>query len=436
MGWALLGLLAAVEVALLVLRLRSGSQQLRLTALVRSGVLGLFGVTTVSGVTAWHPRYHLLGVWLAALALLAGWRLLRSRPDPEPQRRRLGIVLRTVGTLVVACVAVAPAVIFPPYDPIPPTGSHGVRSAVVDVEVDPGADVEDPLARRSRGDGRQVPVEIWYPDVTSGRYPLVVFSHGGLGTRSSNRSLYEDLASHGYIVAAIDHTGHALVSTDAEGRRTWIDTGYLRDLQSEDAKADPAGSLRSYREWMGIRVADIDAVVDHIIGSSKRAGAAAPYRLVDDTRVGVIGHSLGGAAALAVGRERADVRAVIALEAPFMADIDSVEDGEFVWNPAPYPTPVLNVYSDTSWDHLDDWPQYARNHELLTGPPPDVFNVHVSGVGHLGLTDLALASPLLTRLFDGRASTADPRAALEDLNDLCRRFFDSYLKDAGPFEPG
>jgi hypothetical protein len=67
---------------------------------------------------------------------------------------------------------------------------------------------------------------------------------------------------------------------------------------------------------------------------------------VDTDHIGMMGHSLGGSAALGIGRQRDEVNAVIALEAPFLYDIVGVEDGEFVFVDADYPTPVLNVYSD------------------------------------------------------------------------------------------
>jgi hypothetical protein len=40
---------------------------------------------------------------------------------------------------------------------------------------------------------------------------------------------------------------------------------------------------------------------------------------------------------------------------------------------------------------------------LRPDPAPAVFTVHIAGVGHLGLTDLALSAPLLARLLDGQA---------------------------------
>ena len=69
-----------------------------------------------------------------------------------------------------------------------------------------------------------------------------------------------------------------------------------------------------------------------------------------------MGHSLGGSDALGIGRTRDDVGVVIALESPFLCGTVGVDSGEFVWNEETYPIPVLNIYSNSSWGHLDEWP--------------------------------------------------------------------------------
>lgn len=184
---------------------------------------------------------------------------------------------------------------------------------------------------------------------------------------------------------------------------------------------------------MAIRTGDINFVLGHILAAARSNNADAVYNLVDSAKIGVMGHSIGGSAALGIGRLRADVSAVIALESPFMHDITGVENGEFVFSNAVYPVPVLNVYSDASWDHLCAWPQYAANCALLTGTVPTAFNVHITGVGHLGLTDLSLTSPILTRLFDGQQSSAAAIRCLTAINTVVLDFFDAYLKDKGSF---
>jgi pimeloyl-ACP methyl ester carboxylesterase len=154
---------------------------------------------------------------------------------------------------------------------------------------------------------------------------------------------------------------------------------------------------------------------------------------VDTDHIGMMGHSLGGSAALGIGRQRDEVNAVIALEAPFLYDIVGVEDGEFVFVDADYPTPVLNVYSDGSWDDLAEWAQYARNYTLLSDPDAMAFNVLISGVGHLALTDLAFSSPFLVRMLDRSPMVRQPEEALQIINRISLQFLDHFLKNSGNF---
>ena len=105
-----------------------------------------------------------------------------------------------------------------------------------------------------------------------------------------------------------------------------------------------------------------------------------------------------------------------------------VENDAFVFVDGAYPVPVLNVYSDSAWGHLAEWPQYARNYALLTDPPATAFSVHLGGAGHLSLTDLSLASPFLVRFLDGGLSAEDSRAYLQSVGRVCLEFLDRYVK--------
>ncbi|HRE28669.1 MAG TPA: hypothetical protein PK954_18640, partial [Anaerolineales bacterium] len=75
------------------------------------------------------------------------------------------------------------------------------------------------------------------------------------------------------------------------------------------------------------RTGDIGAVIDWVKGGAP--GGAGVSGRVDPDRLAVIGHSLGGAAVLAMPRLRDDVDAVIALEAPALGDIVGAEGGAF-----------------------------------------------------------------------------------------------------------
>ena len=326
--------------------------------------------------------------------------------------------------LLLLFVFVTLALLFPPYEPLAPTGPYAVTTARYTY-----TDENRIETFAGSGQQRQVNATVWHPQPGSNEetFPLVLFSHGGLGLETSNESLYLELASHGYVVAAIGHPYHALWTRDINGRITFVNRDYFQSLQREDARGDRQQSFAYYQEWMTVRTGDINLVLDSILQPAGN-GAAGIYGLVDVTRIGVMGHSLGGAAALALPRQRDDIAAVIALESPFLYDIVGVADGEFVWLEATYPTPVLNIYSDSAWEHLHEWPQYGRNATLLTEPPPTVYNLHLSGAGHFSLTDLALVSPRLVRFLEGEPPSRESDDYLRAVNQACLEFFDCYLK--------
>lgn len=410
--------LVAIEALLLTAGLLGWGDRRRLAPLVRIGLLTLFSALALTGVIGWAPRYYVLAGWLVVSAGVGLWTLTREPRTVGPRR----LILRGAFAALGAFLAVTPALVFPAYSPIEPTGGLAVakdtRTVIDTARIDPFS---------KHDTHRLLTVGLWSPEVEEGQFPLVVFSHGALGIRESNESMFTDLASHGYVVASVDHTWHALFSTDATGHQVWIDGGYLGEFRRENARSDPEQSLAYYRKWMDVRKGDLDFVLDHVLGDT----GDPVFRLVDPTRVGLAGHSLGGAAVLGVARDRPEVLAVMALEAPFLADIVGVEDGRFTWDPDPYPVAVLNVYSDSAWGHLDEWPQYRRNADLLDDP--GAHNVHLEGVGHLHLTDLSLASPFLTRVLNGQTSTGDARQTLERLNRYALAFFDAYLKGDGSF---
>ncbi|NLF64868.1 MAG: alpha/beta hydrolase [Chloroflexi bacterium] len=416
-----------LELALMAYSLATRSSQEKTRSIIRVVALVLFTLLVATSLIQWSFR------WVALAALLLVWALLAllklfGRQRPARAYRARAIVFRAIAALVLLFLALSPALLFPPHPQPAATGPYAVASAQYTYTDESRAELYD-----STGEMRKVNVAFWYPENAEGPFPLVVFSHGALGIRTSNLSLYHELASHGYVVASPDHPYLSFWSTDTDGQTTFLSMDYFRELQQEDAQRDKEQSYAYYQKWMSVRMGDLHVVLDTILGEAS-GGAPGVYSLVDPERIGVMGHSLGGSAALGMGRERGDVSAVIALESPFMFDIQGVDHGEFVLTREPYPVPVLNVYSDSAWGHLSEWPQYAGNVALLSGDHPAAFNLHIDGLGHLGLTDLALSSPLLVRLADGARPARDSVEGLRLINETCLRFFDAYLKNHGKFQ--
>ncbi|MCL6572028.1 MAG: acetylxylan esterase [Bacillus sp. (in: Bacteria)] len=408
--------------------IKTTSNQKKVRSIIRIAAFTGFVLLAVLPIIDWSFRYYTLGASLLLLAVIGAVNLLRKREEKRAYKAGR-VVLKAIGMTVLIFAVTLTAIIFPQHTAVvATTGEYKVATETYTYK-----DTNRIETYTDTGEKRKLNVQLWYPENVDGTYPLIVFSHGAFGIKSSNESLYNELASHGYVVCSIDHTYQALSTTDEDGETTLIDNGYMQEVSTEDAHKGRQQSYEYYQKWMNIRTGDINFVIDYILAEAKNNNAKRVYKLVDTTKIGVMGHSLGGSAALGIGRMRDEVSAVIALESPFMCDILGVEDGEFVFTDEIYPVPVLNVYSDTSWGHLSEWKQYEENYALLSDSDATAFNVHISGVGHLTLTDLALTSPFLTRILNGHKSTTDTEYSLKTINKLSLEFFNSYLKGEGEF---
>jgi len=111
------------------------------------------------------------------------------------------------------------------------------------------------------------------PAATDGPFPLVVYSHGSGGLRYIAAFFTETLASHGFVVAAPDHTGNTAVELLLGGAASFEASAVDRPL-------------------------DVSFVVDQLLAKSADP-ADALAGSVDAERIGVAGHSFGGYTALA-----------------------------------------------------------------------------------------------------------------------------------------
>jgi dienelactone hydrolase len=311
--------------------------------------------------------------------------------------------------------------LFPDLKSVKTTGQYSYKSCVL--ELSDNSRLEE---FKNDGNFRILSALAYYPDsdgIEKNSCPLIVFSHGGISTSTSNISLYEELASHGYVVVSISHTYHAL-QTKINGKNISIDSGYMKELNKENSHQDIEKSYEYFQKWMKIRTKDISFVIDTFIQKSVDESNSF-YSLIDATSIGVAGHSLGGSAALGVARQRDDIKAVIALESPYMFDITGVSGNEFSWNTSPYPCAIMNVYSDTGYPLIEKDNKYVQNKNLYNSE--NVENHYIEGSNHYSLTDLNRMSPILCVLLGGgyKKSGYD---TLEFINKKSLDFFDKYLK--------
>jgi dienelactone hydrolase len=435
MSTIILIIAVVVELAFAAYCIFTKSSQARVRDFIRAGAFAAFVLFALASVVQWSFRWVLLAALLFVWAVLGAWSLARNRAAKNgygPGRT----VFKALAGVVLVGLVLTPALIFPQYQQPRATGPHPVGT------VNYTFTDQNRLETFSKtGGNREVNVEFWYPKDGAGKYPLVVFSHGAFGMKTSNTSTFVDLASNGFVVCAIDHPYHALFTMDASRHVTIADPGYLQQVQNANAgKYDEATTFKLESQWMGLQVADIKFVLDTVLAQSKSASSDPVYQLIDIEKIGLLGHSLGGESAAEVGRERNDIGAVVNLDADLHGEYVDYGTGKPVINAQPYPAPILTIYSDTVAQRIAAVPDandvIAVKHVAATAPK--AFEVHLSGTDHMSLTDLPLVSPALVSLINASVPKAagretDPLGTIEKMNGITLAFFNTYLKGQGTF---
>ncbi len=125
------------------------------------------------------------------------------------------------------------------------------------------------------------------------RCPLVIFSHG-MGTVSRiYTAQLEDLASHGYVVAALTHTYDAALTLFPDGRNVVIEMASRPPQGSAEEKQIAYENQRI--EWWA---SDIRFALDELSRINRNKSSRNPFAgHLDLSSVAALGHSDGGEAA-------------------------------------------------------------------------------------------------------------------------------------------
>ncbi|MEU4195582.1 prolyl oligopeptidase family serine peptidase [Kribbella sp. NPDC026611] len=198
-----------------------------------------------------------------------------------------------------------------------------------------------------------------------GRRPVLLYSPGGADPRTIGTSVAEELASHGYVVVTIDHPGEASEVSYPDGR--------LRVIEMPPSTVTDAVLSRL---MMRTRFDDVRFVLDHL--------SELPVP-VDTRRIGVYGHSAGGATA-AVTLDDPRVAAAVNLE----GYLDTL-DGE-LYPIAQHGTrkPLLLAGTDGYRDS-----RFDRTWDAVMSHGGPVRRVELADANHWVWTDYAAFAPQL-----------------------------------------
>ncbi len=202
-------------------------------------------------------------------------------------------------------------------------------------------------------------------DPKHGPFPLVLFSHGFAGYRLQSTFLTTHLASWGFVVASVEHPYRNL-------------TAVFGDLSAF------AGSIGTDRSP---DVEQLLGAIDIVKANSNNPSSAIRGLAVDTTRVGAVGHSLGGFAVFAAARDPR-IESYVALAFPVGGSFVDPTTATTIGGPAPPAKPSLLIAGTD--DAIAPLPRVEAAYAGL--PSPKRLTI-ISGMTHLGFTDICALTP-------------------------------------------
>ncbi len=438
-----LAALVVAEVVFVVWVRRSKADKknwLRARIVLRAVELAVALVARLWPVWGMQWRFSMLVAVAAVLLVWAVAAYLLRRNRVSGARKTVALVAGVIASVLAFAIALVPALVFTDYKGLPTTGPYQVEEASAIL-----VDESRQETHETDGSAREIPVHFLYPD-TDGSYPLIVFNHGSFGYWESNYSTYAELASNGYVVVSIENPYYALFTHDTAGQLITVDPQFVQDamsLQNGEAASEPEDELE--QEWMSVRDADINFAIDSIEAASAsgelddawyvatdadRAAVLQALGMTDTDKIGAMGHSIGGAAAMDVARQRDDIDAVVDLDGTMLGEFQT-QGGTQASNPEPFPDPLLALNNEAHGKQYEegnpDGTEYVN--QYVVEHAEDARSLTYAGTEHMDFTDLPLLSPVLADML-GKGSV-DSREFVPQMNGVVLSFFDYYLKGVG-----
>jgi predicted dienelactone hydrolase len=222
-----------------------------------------------------------------------------------------------------------------------------------------------------------------------GDRPVVVYSPGGGNSRFFGTTLVEDLASRGYVVIGIDHTPASPVRFPD--------------------RFVPPGSGVDMAQVLRERVRDTSFVLDRL----------AP--VVDTSRVGMFGHSIGGFTAAEAMVTEPRIAAGVNMDGSMGAAYGQAARVG-VTRPFLLMGGGLTSGRPHNHAHSPDWRSFWAN---SAGWQRDVY---LPDAEHGSFNDAQVLLPQLDGDFDAAIGTVDPRESLSAQRTYLAAFFDLHLR--------
>lgn len=263
---------------------------------------------------------------------------------------------------------------------------------------------------------------MWNSPLRTGeKYPLIIFSHGLGAFRTLYSAIGIDLASHGFIVAAVEHRDKSASATyyfkdqsAAKAKnKTWM---YIKMLKQEDSSERNKQVRQRAKECSQA----LNLILDINSGKPVKNILKLPFAIkqltdsVDVNKIAIMGHSFGGATVLQTLSEDKRFRCGIALDAWMFPLGDEVYPR--------IPQPLFYINSEQF--------QYRENIEKMEQsclPGKERKMITIRGSVHQNFADFTFATSKITAYIFSLKGHIDSNVAIDLTNKASLAFLQRHL---------
>jgi dienelactone hydrolase len=210
------------------------------------------------------------------------------------------------------------------------------------------------------------------------RWPVILFLTGNNASRAFYTSLATGLASYGYVVLMIDHPYEAMITQLADGKI------------ATTIEVHPSGNpdlTKFMKGRLDTRIADVEFIINQL-GNTK-VSPENFLSFLDQTRIVIAGHSLGGASAAAAMAFDSRIKAA--------ANVDGTLYGDLPKPNGPHPFLLL----ESNKAEHDRYLRYENGNQKLFRQFGGGYRYEIIAADHYSFTDAPLLLAYPTRFLAG-----------------------------------
>lgn len=270
-----------------------------------------------------------------------------------------------------------------------------------------------------------------------GKFPLLLFSHGMGVPTEFYTSILSEVASHGYVIAAIEHPYSTVVTTFPDGRVTDLKTSVERFTDEQLSELE--------KVW----ARDTDFVLEQLESGKLSNDVDSLVFKIDFKSIGCFGHSFGGAVSYLACFSNDRIKAGINLDGSIYSNVpkDSINKKAFLLlTTDDYAASIKQNIEVPDYSELDDKQLLELQKQGITREQyviiaerakasnlafQSIINnggyfISIENTKHYNFTDLPFFSPVLQ--MTGMVGKIDKEKGLEIINNYIVSFYDEKLK--------